>query len=166
MTPLQLLHAVEAAGVIVSRGGSYGDGRPWVEMSSTTWLEVGKSGKFELYWTSREGGPVNELDNLIELPRLLPRRLRANNHKDIKRKSKRSDLAQPVERVPVKHHVVGSTPTVGAKKTKQMSGLIQNVLNAITAIKNDNSTLLDKKGIAQIVKAAVELRDKGKMARG
>jgi len=47
-----------------------------------------------------------------------------------------------------------------------MSGLIQNVLNAITAIKNDNSTLLDKKGIAQIVKAAVELRDKGKMARG
>lgn len=155
MTPLQLLNAVEAAGVTVARGGSYVDGRPWVEISSTTWLEIGKTGKFELYWNSRDGGPVNELDNLIELPRLLPRRLRTTGFKDLKRKPKAVAATRPEKSVKPKQD----------KTIRQMSGLIKAAVDAMTAIQADTNCLLDKKGIAQIVKAAVQLRDLGKKAR-
>ncbi len=153
MTPLQLYKAVESAGVMVARGGSYEDGRPWVEMSSTTWLEVGKSGKFELFWSSRDGGPVNELDNLLDLPRLLPKRLRANHAKELPRRNAK-----------IGRQIKQSKPIVN-KKTKQTSQSIAAVLAALTAVQQDVNSLLDKKGIAQIVKHAVELRDLGKKAR-
>jgi hypothetical protein len=44
-------------------------------------------------------------------------------------------------------------------------GLILAALDAINAVRDDNDLLFDKKGIAQIVKIAVELRDLGKTAR-
>jgi hypothetical protein len=107
MTPLQLWRAVETAGVLINRGGAYEDGRPWIEFSSTTWLEIGKSGAFELYWSSRDGGPVNVLNNLIDLPRLLPKRMRANHAKEIK--PKRNVVVKKEKQVsikPVKQKVV------------------------------------------------------------
>jgi hypothetical protein len=44
-------------------------------------------------------------------------------------------------------------------------GLVLAALEAINAVRDDNDALFDKKGIAQIVKTAVELRDLGKAAR-
>ena len=44
-------------------------------------------------------------------------------------------------------------------------GLISAALEAIAAVTADDALLFDKKGIAQIVKAAVELREAGKTAR-
>ncbi len=45
------------------------------------------------------------------------------------------------------------------------SGLVLAALEAINAVREDNDALFDKKGIAQIVKTSVELRDLGKAAR-
>lgn len=167
MTPLQLLTAVEAAGVVVTRGGSYEDGRPWVDINSTTWLEVGRGGQFELYWVTHDTGPVNVLDDLLELPRLLPPRLRKQVAKHPTRAARRS-TAQPQARPQTRPPAARAGTRRGAGPRSGAGTLHPKIVAALTAmaaIAGCPDALRDKKAIAGVVKLAVVLRDSGKRRR-